>query len=140
MLKQLQAIVGADHVSDDPDACDLATSDIFEWPGRKSALLVASPRTTDETSAILRVLRAGHIPVIARGAGLSYTGTFAMPQAPVVVDTSRMNDISVNAPDRCATVGAGDVGIACSGTIGETASAGAGGEGGKAGETSTARR
>jgi FAD/FMN-containing dehydrogenase len=107
MLKQLQAIVGAEHVSDDPDVCDLATSDIFEWPGRKSALLVVSPRTTDETSAILRVLRASHIPVIARGAGLSYTGAFAMPQAPIVVDTSRMNNISVNAPDRCATVGAG---------------------------------
>ena len=107
MLKQLQAIVGAEHVSEDLDVCDLATSDIFEWPGRKSALLVASPRTTDETSAILRVLRASHIPVIARGAGLSYTGTFATLQAAVVVDTSRINDISVDAPNRCATVGAG---------------------------------
>ena len=44
MLKQLQAIVGADHVSDEPGACDLATSDIFEWPGRTPALMVAKPR------------------------------------------------------------------------------------------------
>ena len=107
MLKQLQAIVGADHVSDEPGACDLATSDIFEWPGRKPALMVASPRTTDETSAVLRVLRDSGIPVVARGAGLSYTGAFAMKQASVVVDTSRMNDINVNAEDRYATVGAG---------------------------------
>ena len=107
MLKQLQAIVGADHVSDEPGACDLATSDIFEWPGRKPALMVAKPRTTDETSAILRVLRECGIAVIARGAGLSYTGTFVTQEAAVVVDTSRMNDIDVHVADRYATVGAG---------------------------------
>ena len=107
MLKQLQAIVGVDHVSDEPGACDLATSDIFEWPGRKPALMVARPGTTDETSAILRVLREYGIAVIPRGAGLSYTGTFVTKEAAVVVDMLRMNDIEVNADDRYAIVGGG---------------------------------
>ena len=107
MLKQLQAIVGADHISNEPDACDLATSDIFEWPGRARALMVASPATTEETAAILRVLREHGAPVVARGAGLSYTGAFAMERAPVVVDTTRMNAIEVNTADRYAAVGAG---------------------------------
>jgi D-lactate dehydrogenase (cytochrome) len=107
MLKQLQAIVGADHVSDEPDACDLATSDIFDWPGRAPAFMVASPATTEETAAILRVVREHGVPVIARGAGLSYTGGFAIEKAPLIIDTTRLNAIEVNAADRYATVGAG---------------------------------
>jgi len=107
MLKQLEAIVGADHVSDEPDACDLATSDIFEWPGRAPALMVASPATTEETAAILRVVREHSVPVIARGAGLSYTGGFTMETAPLVIDTTRMNTVEINATDRYAAVGAG---------------------------------
>jgi len=107
MLKQLQAIVGADHATDDPDACDLATSDLFDWPGRRPAAMMVSPRTTDETAAVARLLHADGIPVIARGAGLSYTGGFAARAAAVVVDTTRMDDIAVNVADRYALVGAG---------------------------------
>jgi D-lactate dehydrogenase (cytochrome) len=107
LLKQIQAIVGIDYATDDPIKCDLATSDVFERSERVPAVMVVSPRTTSETSAVVRLLCENHMPAIARGAGLSYTGSFAIERPVVIVDTLRMNEIQVNVMDRYATVGAG---------------------------------
>src|SRR5215831_16542688 len=107
LLKQIQAIVGIDYAIDDPIKCDLATSDVFERSERVPAVMVVSPRTTSETSAIVRLLSENHLPAIARGAGLSYTSSFAIERPVAIVDTLRMNEIQVNAMDRYATVGAG---------------------------------
>jgi FAD/FMN-containing dehydrogenase len=107
LLKQIQAIVGLDYATDDPNKCDLATSDVFERSERVPAVMVVSPRTTSETSAVVRLLCEKRVPAMARGAGLSYTGSFAIERPAAVVDTLRMNEIEVNATDRYATVGAG---------------------------------
>jgi FAD/FMN-containing dehydrogenase len=107
MLQQLRTIVGTDHATDDPDACDLATSDLVDWPGRVPAALVVRPRTTEETAAVVRLVRSAGMAIIPRGAGLSYTGGFAARAAAVVVDTTRMDHIDVNLADRYAVVRAG---------------------------------
>ncbi len=107
MLKHIQAIVGTEHATDAPDACDLATADVFERNERAPALLVVRPRTTEQISAVLRFLFERSVPVIARGAGLSYTASFAGERPAVVIDTARLIDIDVNAEDRYATIGAG---------------------------------
>jgi D-lactate dehydrogenase (cytochrome) len=107
LLKQLRAIVGPGNATDEASKCDLATSDVLERNEGGPALMVVSPRTTDETSAIVRLVGENDVPVIARGAGLSYTGSFAAGRPAVVVDTLRMADIEVNAADRYAIVGAG---------------------------------
>ena len=41
----------------------------------RPALMVVSPQTTGDTSAIGRLLREHRVPVIARGAGLFHTGS-----------------------------------------------------------------
>jgi FAD/FMN-containing dehydrogenase len=107
LLKQIQAIVGIDHATDNPIKCDLATSDVFERSERVPAVMVVSPRTTSETSAVVRLLCENRVPALARGAGLSYTGSFAIERPALVIDTLRMNEIEVNATDRYAIVGAG---------------------------------
>ena len=107
MLKQIQAIVGHDYATDDAARCALATSDVFERNESHPALMVVSPRTTAETAAVVRLLGENDIPAIARGAGLSYTGSFAIDRPVAVIDTSRMTGVDVNAPDRYAVVGAG---------------------------------
>ena len=56
LLKQVQAIVGPEHVTDEAAKCDLATSDVFERSESVPALMVVSPRTTGETSAVIRLL------------------------------------------------------------------------------------
>jgi D-lactate dehydrogenase (cytochrome) len=107
LRKQVASIVGPDHVTDDPGACELATSDVFEASERARAELVVSPRTTEETSAVVRLLSQNRLPALARGAGLSYTGSFAIERPTAVIDTRRMIDMEVNAADRYAVVGAG---------------------------------
>ena len=44
LLKQIQAIVGAEHASDDPLQCDLATSDVFSRNPQAPAQMVVRPR------------------------------------------------------------------------------------------------
>ena len=107
LLKQVQAIVGPDHATDDAARCDLATSDVFERSEGGPALMVVSPRSTGETAAVVRLLGKHCVPVIARGAGLSYTGSFAAQRPSAVIDTSRLTGIEVNAADCYAIVGAG---------------------------------
>ncbi len=107
LLKQIRAIVGAEHASDDPLQCDLATSDVFSRNPQAPALMVIHPKSTGETSAIVRLLSEHGVPVVARGAGLSYTGSFAIKSPAAVVDVSRMNDVQPNVADRYAVVGAG---------------------------------
>ena len=107
LLKQIRAIVGAEHASDDPLQCDLATSDVFSRNPQAPALMVVHPKSTVETSAVVRLLSEHGVPVVARGAGLSYTGSFAINSPAAVVDMSRMNDVQPNVADRYAVVGAG---------------------------------
>src|SRR6185437_7728179 len=69
--------------------------------------LVLRPRGTEETAAAMRVLARHGAALVARGAGLSYTGG-VVPHAPgVVIDTAAMTSITVNADDLTAIVGAG---------------------------------
>jgi D-lactate dehydrogenase (cytochrome) len=107
MMKALQSIVGPDHATDDAGRCALATSDVFERNESHPAAAVISPRTTAETAAVVRLLAQNNVPVIARGAGRSYTGSFAIDRPAAVIDMSRMTSVEVNATDRYAVVGAG---------------------------------
>jgi len=105
VLEKLRLIVGPGHVSAERADCDLATADIFDWPDRKSAAAVVWPKDTPEVSGVLKVLHAANIATVPRGAGLSYTGGLAVERTAVVVDVSRLNDVTVNRDDCYATIG-----------------------------------
>ena len=100
LLKMVQAIVGAEHASDDPLQCDLAVSDVFSRNSQTPALMVVRPKSTRETSAVVRLLGECGVPVVARGAGLSYTGSFAIERPAAVIEMSRMKDVQPNVADR----------------------------------------
>lgn len=106
-LEKLRSIVGFGNVSTEHADCDLATADIFDWPDRKKAIAVVCPKDTAEVSAVLGALHAANIAAVPRGAGLSYTGGMAVDREAVVVDVSRLNDVTVNHHDCYATIGAG---------------------------------
>lgn len=107
LATKLQAIVGEEHVLADAAACALASSDLFDWPDAVSAELVVRPGSNAEAAAVLRMLAAARRGVVPRGAGLSYTAG-AVPHAPaVVIDTARLDSISIDAENLVATVGAG---------------------------------
>lgn len=107
VVETLRLTVGADNVSTEPADCDLATADIFDWLNRKSAAAIIRPKDTSEVSRVLKVLHAAKIAAVPRGAGLSYTGGLAVERTAVVIDVSRLNDVTINQDDCYATVGAG---------------------------------
>jgi len=107
LIDALAAIAGHANVLADADACLLASSDIFPWPGRIPADLVIRPGSTEETSRVMALLDKTGNSVVPRGAGLSYTGG-AVPHSPgVVIDMARLDQIDIHAEDLYVTVGAG---------------------------------
>jgi len=89
----LAEVVGAPHVSSgdaispdyDHDEC------LTVVPVRP--LAVARPGSTEEVSAILRLARAEHIPVVARGSGTGLSGAAVPTAEAVVVSFERMDAI-----------------------------------------------
>ncbi len=94
----------------------------FETDGltayRQMPLAVALPRTTEETSAVMRFLHAEGVPVVPRGAGTSLCGG-AIPQADaVVIGVSKMNRVlDIDFANRVARVEAGVTNPAITGAV-----------------------
>ena len=107
LIDSLAAITGHANVVADADACLLASSDIFPWPGRIPADLVVRPGSTEETARVMALLQKTGNSVVPRGAGLSYTGGAVPHSACVVIDTARLDTIDIHAEDLYVTVGAG---------------------------------
>lgn len=107
LLKRLATVVGTQSISTDPADCDLATADIFEWPGRRPALAVVRPADTAEVAALVTLAREAGLAIVARGAGLSYTGGLAVERDAIVVETNRLDTITVDRVNMVATIGAG---------------------------------
>jgi FAD/FMN-containing dehydrogenase len=105
--KPLMDIVGEANVVDDADQCDLATSDLFVWPAHQRAALVVRPGNVQELSAVMRQLHGAKMPVVPRGAGMSYTGGVVPTMPAVVLELTRLDAIAIHAEDLYAVVGAG---------------------------------
>lgn len=103
----LAAIVGEDHVTDDPAARALASADLFDWPEAVTAALVVRPGSGPETAAVLGALAAAGMPAVPRGAGLSYTAGCVPHQPSVVVETTRLTGVEIDAESLVAVAGAG---------------------------------
>jgi D-lactate dehydrogenase (cytochrome) len=103
----LRDLLGAAHVATDAQGCALGASDLFEWPGAAPAALVIQPGSTAQCAAALGLVAQHGLPVVPRGAGLSYTAG-VVPQRPaVVLDTARLDSIRIDADNLTAVVGAG---------------------------------
>ena len=107
LAEALRELLGAAHVATDAASLALATADLFEWPGAVPAEIVIRPADTEQTAAALRLVAQRGLPVVPRGAGLSYTGG-AVPHRPaVVLDAARLDAIRIDAANLTAVVGAG---------------------------------
>lgn len=83
------------------------------WTIEKSAPdLIVMPRSTEQTSAVLRTLWDRGIAFVPRGAGTGLSGGALPVNAPVMICTSRMNRIiAVDSADRRAVVESGVVNL-----------------------------
>lgn len=108
LTNRLRDILGAEHVTTDPDRIALFSQDVYSR-SEHDAAVIAAPANTDELSRVMKEVAATGAPVIARGGGMSYTGGY-LPAAPgaVMIDTRRMNRIlTIDAENMFVTVEAG---------------------------------
>jgi FAD/FMN-containing dehydrogenase len=92
-VARFAAIVGAGHVSQDPEKLRLHSEDI--WAQAKApVLLVVAPATTAELCGVIRQAHADGLTLAPRGAGASYTSSY-LPAgtASLSLDMSRMNQV-----------------------------------------------
>jgi D-lactate dehydrogenase (cytochrome) len=107
LITALVAVVGADNISSDPTDLALAGSDLFEWPAAVTPALVLRPGSTEEVAAIVANATTAGLPVVPRGAGLSYTGGVVPTGEALVLDLTRLHQVRIEADDLYAVVGAG---------------------------------
>jgi len=103
LLQSLRAIVGADYASASMEDRILASYDAT----RRAALpdVVASPRTAEEISGILRLANREKTPVYPRGAASGLTGGAVPLAGGIALDLKRINRIlEVDEDNQIATV------------------------------------
>jgi D-lactate dehydrogenase (cytochrome) len=108
LVRQLQQILGPDHVLLDLAERDFYSTDL-SWRPRAIAAVVIRPADADElASAVGAATRAG-FAVVPRGGGMSYTSGYTPErQKSVLVDMRRMNRVvEINTDDMYVTVECG---------------------------------
>ncbi len=98
VLRQLRAIVGADHVLDAPgDVEPYARDATALFHHRPDAVVL--PSTVDEVAAVLKLATARSIPVTPRGAGSNLAAATVPEHGGIVLVLTRMDRlIEVSVP------------------------------------------
>lgn len=92
LIAELREIVGDDGVT--ARATELKVYECDGWTIEKAAPdLLVRPRSTDEVSAVLKLLDRRSLAFVPRGAGTGLSGGCLPLKAPVMICTSRMNRV-----------------------------------------------
>lgn len=111
LIDALVAIIGRDGVVDAPDElivyeCDGLTID------RNAPHAVVLPTTTEQVSAVVKLLHQENIPFVARGAGTGLSGGSLPPDGGVMITLTKMNHIvEIDIKNQRALVEAGVVNL-----------------------------
>jgi len=93
LARALGEVIGPDRVIVDRERLEYYSTDFSEQVLGRAAIVVR-PTTTDEVSALMRVVHGAGYAAVARGGGMSYTLTYS-PSRPdtVIFDMTDMNRI-----------------------------------------------
>lgn len=92
LIAHLRDIVGADGLVSQPTALSVYESDGYTLE-KAIPEVVVLPRSTEETVAIVKLLHKEKVAFVPRGAGTGLSGGCLPVEAPVMIGTSRMNQI-----------------------------------------------
>jgi hypothetical protein len=113
ILKDLQKIVGEQWATNDPVILTAYNKTILTT-NQSTQAYVVMPKTTKEVSLIIKVANANHIPYLPRGNGtflsVALQTLLAGPvgiSKGIILDMSRMNNISLDDDFKTATIQAG---------------------------------
>lgn len=106
-LRRLRDIVGTEHVLVAKEQTFAYESDgITHLRSRPAAVVL--PGSTEEVAAVVKVLAAGNVPFVARGAGTGLSGGALCPPEGVIVETARLRRVlSIDVANRFAVVECG---------------------------------
>ncbi|MEP6922791.1 MAG: FAD-binding protein, partial [bacterium] len=109
LIENLQAIVGRDAVLSAPD--ELIVYECDGLPQHKyRPRAVVFPSSTEETSAVMRVLAGAGVPFTPRGAGTGLSGGALALDRGVVIEMARMREVlDIDVDNRTARVQPGVV-------------------------------
>ena len=107
-VRQLQQILGPDHVLLDAESREFYSTDL-SWRPREVAEMILQPGSTEELAQAVGVATRAGYAVVPRGGGMSYTSGYTPErQRSVVIDMRRMNKVlEVNKDDMYVIVEAG---------------------------------
>ncbi|MCL5265921.1 MAG: FAD-binding protein [Chloroflexi bacterium] len=91
ILKQLQAIVGREHVLTSPEELVCYSYDSTPVVSTPDAVVV--PGSTQEISEIMRLANRERVPVVPRGSGTDLSGGTVPLRKGIVLSTARLNKI-----------------------------------------------
>ncbi|MDI9619348.1 MAG: FAD-binding oxidoreductase [Candidatus Nezhaarchaeota archaeon] len=108
ILRELQAIVGVQHVSDWPEVLFLYSWDFISAEKPGTCEFVVMPSSVEEVQGIVRLANRERIPVIPWVSGICTAGLCIPREGGIVVDLRRMNRVlEVNEDDLYALVEGG---------------------------------
>lgn len=104
----LAALIGGAHVETGDEALAFYAGDLVARKDPWKPLAAVRPGSAREVSALVGYARETGLALIPRGAGLSYTGGVVgeNPKA-IVLDLTRLTDVSIDPEARSVRVGAG---------------------------------
>ena len=106
LLKELRAIVGPKNVLD--RLADLQTYEYDAYLERSVPRAVVFVRSTEEVSAVLKVLAREGIPFVPRGCGTNLSGGSLALDGAVVIEMGRMSKVlEIDVPNQRMTVQVG---------------------------------
>jgi len=92
IVKELEAIVGAENVTDEEFEL-IAYSRDWSYDGPLKPDIIVTPGSTEEVSAIMKLANKTQTPVCARGGGTTTTGMALPREGGIVLDLNRMDRI-----------------------------------------------
>jgi glycolate oxidase len=105
LVRELQKVLGADHVLADPLRTYVYGKDA--GIGRGEVTAVALPSNAAEVAEVVKIAARHGIPVVPRGAGTGLAGGTVPLSPSLIVPMTRMTGIEVDAESLAAWVGAG---------------------------------
>jgi glycolate oxidase len=109
LISDLERLLGADRVLHEPVELYLYSKDASLMRGNPTCVVL--PGTTEEVAGVVEIAEAHGAPIVARGAGTGLTAGASPTEGGVVLVTTAMNHIEIDAENRTAWVGAGVINL-----------------------------
>ena len=109
LLSDLGAALGTGALRSEPLDRWLFSKDAGVTAGEVVA--ITFPETAEEVAAVIRIARNHQVPVVVRGAGTGLAGGAVPSEPAVLIVTTRMTDMDVDAANRAAWVGPGVINL-----------------------------